>query len=198
MKNNVTVTVKEFSAPPVNMREVLRYSGGKDVENARECLKEAEDVLSYKVCYAVLDLSVENGETDFGFAKVKSLDLAKNLKECNGAVIFVATVGVGIDRLIARYGRLSPSRALFFQAIGSERAESLCDAFEDEIKKELAGEGVTFAPRFSPGYGDLSLEIQKEIFSLLDCSRRIGVSLGDSLLMTPSKSVSAIIGFGRK
>ena len=114
MKNNVTVTVKEFSAPPVNMREVLRYSGGKDVENARECLKEAEDVLSYKVCYAVLDLSVENGETDFGFAKVKSLDLAKNLKECSGAVIFVATVGVGIDRLIARGTFRHLRAALFF------------------------------------------------------------------------------------
>ena len=55
-----------------------------------------------------------------------------------------------------------------------------------------------FKPRFSPGYGDLSLEVQKEIFSLLDCPRKIGVSLGDSLLMTPSKSVTAIIGYGTK
>ena len=49
-------------------------------------------------------------------------------------------------------------------------------------------------PRFSPGYGDVPLEIQKDIVMLLDCAKRIGVSLNDSLLMSPSKSVTAFIG----
>ena len=84
------------------------------------------------------------------------------------------------------------------QALGSERVEALCDEFEKDIKKELGGEGVFFRPRFSPGYGDLPLEFQKDIFRLLECPRRIGISLGESLLMTPSKSVTAIIGFGDK
>ena len=52
------------------------------------------------------------------------------------------------------------------------------------------------SPGFSPGYGDLPLDLQREIFAALDCPKRIGVSLNESLLMSPSKSVSAIIGLG--
>ena len=48
--------------------------------------------------------------------------------------------------------------------------------------------------RFSPGYGDLPLDVQRPLFAALDVPRKIGVSLTDSLLMAPSKSVSAIIG----
>jgi len=64
---------------------------------------------------------------------------------------------------------------------------------EGEIRQELAsGEGLV--SRFSPGYGDLPLDYQRTLLSVLDTSRKIGVSLTDSLLMVPSKSVSAIVG----
>ena len=181
------------------MKEILRYAGSKEIEDTvTECLAEAEGSLSYKVCYATVNISINGEDIDMEFAKARSKDLAKNLSGCDKAIIFAATVGMGIDRLIAKYSRISPSRALCFQAIGSERVESLCDAFEEEIKKEVSDGERFFKPRFSPGYGDLSLEIQKEIFSLLDCPRKIGVSLGDSLLMTPSKSVTAIMGYRTK
>lgn len=51
-------------------------------------------------------------------------------------------------------------------------------------------------PRFSPGYGDLPLSAQREIFAVLDCGKRIGLMLNDSLLMSPSKSVTAFVGIG--
>ena len=47
---------------------------------------------------------------------------------------------------------------------------------------------------FSPGYGDLPLDTQKELVQVLDMHRKIGVSLTDSCLMVPSKSVTAILG----
>lgn len=191
--------IKEFCAPKVNMKEIIRYAGGKEIEStAVECLAEAEKILSYKVCYAVVNVLINGDNVDMEFTRVRSKDLSKNLRGCDKAIVFAATVGIGIDRLISKYSRVFPVRALCFQAIGSERVEALCDEFENEIKKEISDEETFSRPRFSPGYGDLSLDIQKEIFSLLDCSRKIGVSLGDSLLMTPSKSVTAIIGFGRK
>ena len=103
-----------------------------------------------------------------------------------------AGAGLEIDRLIRRYTSLSPAKALFFQAIGAERIESLCDAFCEELKKD----GLQLRPRFSPGYGDLPMELQKDIFRVLDCPRKIGLALNESLLMSPSKSVTAIIGIG--
>ena len=105
-------------------------------------------------------------------------------------MIFAATVGFEIDRLIMKYTRLSPSHALMLSALGAERIEALCVAFCEDIKKR---HGVC-RPRFSAGYGDLSIEVQREIFNLLTPQAKIGLTLTDSMLMSPTKSVTAFIG----
>ena len=74
------------------------------------------------------------------------------------------------------------------------RIESLADTFEKEQRNFKAAEKKFLRPRFSPGYGDFELGVQSDIFRVLDCPRRIGLSLNKSLLMSPSKSVTAIIG----
>ena len=81
-----------------------------------------------------------------------------------------------------------------FQAIGAERIESLCNVFCDELKQEKAKLCLATKPRFSSGYGDFPLNVQKEIFSVLDAQKKIGITLNESLLMSPSKSVTAIVG----
>ena len=118
--------------------------------------------------------------------------------DAGGRVVFGATVGLAIDRLIARYGHISPVKALFFQAIGAERIEAVCDLFCADIQREYAACGYQAGARFSPGYGDFPLSAQRDIFRVLDCSRKIGLSLNSSLLMSPSKSVTAIIGLSRE
>lgn len=196
------VYIKTYKAPEYREREILRYAGVRDgtaeIEALmRECISELGERLCFKVCYAEFEACVVGNDVDLGFCHVSSSALAKNLRDCDGIVLMGATVGLEIDRLIARYGTLSPSRALMMQAIGAERIESLCDRFCEEIKEEKRLLGKSVRPRFSPGYGDLSIELQRDIFRALDCPRRIGLSLNDSLLMSPSKSVTAIIGVGR-
>jgi cobalamin-dependent methionine synthase I len=71
--------------------------------------------------------------------------------------------------------------------------ENLMDNAENEIHKELA-EGESLTPRYSPGYGNFPLDAQRAILDLLDTPRKIGVSLTGTMLMVPSKSVSAVIG----
>ena len=107
-----------------------------------------------------------------------------------------ATVGLELDRLIARAQSGAPARALLLQAIGAERIEALADAVAADARADAARRGLAVRPRFSPGYGDLPLALQREIFAALDCPRRIGLTLGGSLLMTPTKSVTALIGAG--
>lgn len=191
-----TVLVKSFSQPPFCEKEILCYAGchAADVDTMEllhTCIEEAEGKLSYKVCYRELPISVQGAVCDFGVFSLTSEKLASNLKGCERVIVFAATIGVEIDRLIAKYGRLSPVKALLFQAIGAERIEALCDTFCEELAEER---GIGFKPRFSPGYGGLPLQTQKELFSVLDCTRQIGLSLTDSLLMTPSKSVTAFAG----
>ena len=154
-----------------------------------ECLAEVREMLQYKVCYAILTT-----ETD---SNIISLPCGQIASRNDKAIIFAATIGIGIDRLISKYSRLSPAKALCLQAIGAERVEALCNDFCEKMESEFQGKGESLRPRFSPGYGDLPLETQKMIFSLLDCPKRIGVTLGDTLLMSPSKSVTAFIGITR-
>lgn len=189
------IKVKVFKEPDIQVDEILRYAGMRKPnretkELLNSCINEVSGKLTYKVCYEKFDIQESECGVIFQFSELVSKDLKKNLSGCKSAIIFVATIGVEIDRLIAKYAVVSPSRALMFQAIGAERIESLCNVFNAFIKEKEKGT----RPRFSPGYGDFSLDFQKEIFSVLDCYRKIGVSLNNSLLMSPSKSVSAIIG----
>lgn len=194
-----TLLVKNYSEPPVNRKEILRYMGCKEPDSQvltlmEASLEEALPKMTYKVCFRRFDVNVNGDDIDLTFTKIHSPSLAKNLNGCGSAVLFAATVGIETDRLIAKYSRISPAKALCFQAIGAERIESLCDVFNGEIAGEAGAQGLFTRPRFSPGYGDLSLEVQKDFFRVLDCPRKIGLSLNESLLMSPSKSVTALIG----
>lgn len=190
-----------FPLPPENRREVLRYAGVKTETPElsallEEALSEATPVLTGRVCWTAFPLSREGNALDLGFVKTTSAALARNLSGCDRIVVFGATLGLALDRLIARYGQRSPAKALLLQALGAERIEGLCDVFCDRIRAEAANTGLRAAPRFSPGYGDFPLEVQRDIFRVLDCSRKIGLTLNESFLMSPSKSVTAIIGLG--
>lgn len=194
-----TVFVKEFTAPPINRHEILRYMGCRESSVETDALIDrslalCEEIFSYKICFAEYEIHIDHSLCDLGFAKIESLDLSKCLSNCEKIVIFGATVGLSIDRLILRYGKSEPSLSVCLQAIGAERIEALCDSFCHEIQKQCAAEGKRSRPRFSAGYGDLPIAFQREIFDILDCSRRIGLTLNDSFMMSPTKSVTAIIG----
>ncbi len=195
------INVKNYEAPFLNERECLRYAGTSPQTISAEekalfeaCLAELGNKLTYKVCWSRFSVKREGEILDLGFAKTASRGLIKNLEGCEEVILFATTIGLEIDRLIRKYTRLSPAKALFFQAIGAERIESLCDTFCEELKES----GLYLKPRFSPGYGDLPLDLQKDIFRVLDCPRKIGLTLNESLLMSPSKSVTAIIGISKE
>ena len=194
-----TVYKKNYSAPPIDRREALRYAGVRGMSADAEalldeCISEVENILSYKLCYAEYPLTRVEKSLDFGFTKVESEKLAAHLSECDRIIIMVATVGIGLDRLSARYAKTSPAKALILQGLGAERIEALADLF----CSELADGRLTLTSRFSAGYGDLSLEFQREIFRVLDCQRSIGLTLNDSLVMSPTKSITAIIGIKKE
>ena len=200
---NSFVYIKAFSAPPVSRREVLRYAGAAcESEEISalldECIAEVDGRISYKACYREFPICERDGVLDLGFCTTKSRALMKNLSGCSKMILFAATVGVEMDRLIARASAISPAKATVLQALGSERVEALCDALNDEIKSAAASRGYATRPRVSAGYGDIPLEMQRDIFRALDCTKKIGISLGESLLMSPSKSVTAIVGLQEK
>lgn len=190
---------KSFAAPPIDRREALRYAGVRgDVPEVtallEECIADASPHLSYKLCYAYYPLTRVKFSLDLGFARVESRGLAEHLEGCSQVIVIAATLGVAYDRFLAKAVKTSPTKALLLDGLGAERIEALCDLFceEERIRQEAMGSSLT--RRFSAGYGDLPLELQKSIFCALDCERSIGLTLNESMLMSPQKSVTAIIG----
>lgn len=194
-----SIFVKEYCAPPVDRREILRYMGvinATDNVNSlvESCLNEISPLLSYRVCALISEIRIIRETIKYSGMEIYSSSLASNLAGCDKAVIFSATIGIGIDRCISKYSRISPSRAYCIQAIGTERIECLCDVFNHEIKTKFGDTAL----RFSPGYGDLEISIQKDILRLLNSHKNIGLTVTESMMMSPSKSVTAFIGIKRK
>ncbi|MCD8309278.1 MAG: Vitamin B12 dependent methionine synthase activation subunit [Clostridia bacterium] len=172
----------------------LGYSGVKSLDGAEEVYAECEKmilpVLVPKACYRLFDISFCDEIIDLGFAKTNSHSLALNLKGCSKIALFAATVGAGVDRLIVKYNKLSPARAVILQAMGAAAIETWCDDLNSQITRTY---GAT-KPRFSCGYGDLPLAMQRDIFPALNVTKNLGITLTQGDLMIPSKSVTAIIG----
>lgn len=198
---SVTILTKTYTGLPVNRKEILRYSGcpvNSYMPIIDECLAELPEDMQMKLCYTVFDAKIDGENMNLGFTELSSKSLAVNLKGCEKICLFAATAGISIDRLIRKYTSTSPSKALIFQAIGAERIETVCNTFCAEFEEEMRKDGFTTRPRFSPGFGDFPLSYQKDIFAVLDCPRKIGATLNDSMLMSPSKSVTALIGIRRQ
>lgn len=136
-------------------------------------------------------------EIKFSDVSFNSLDLARNLKNCNKVYLMAATIGPQVDALIRRANVCDPPYAAVLQATGAMYIEKFVDYINDLIKKEVASAGgkvgAKTRPRYSPGFGDVPLDLQKVFFRLLPCAR-IGLSLMDTLIMAPEKSVTAFIG----
>ena len=187
--------VKTLSYAHLELRnsEIARYARC-NYDDVRTQIDEAAELIgdaaTYRVCCDVFPITRSDTFLDLGFVRTESKDLRKCLDQCCKVIVFAATAGVGIDRLIQKYAVISPSKAVFLHAAGSEAVEALCNRFCKDMEQQFG----PLRPRYSPGYGDVSLSMQKDIFSALSCSKNIGISLNDDLLMSPSKSVTAIIG----
>ncbi len=132
-------------------------------------------------------------ELSFADVTLQSQDLGRNLAGCSKVALLAATLGPQVDALIRRHSSLDPVYASILQATGAMFIEELVDLVNSEIKKIAAAQGLKTKPRYSPGYGDVPLDIQKDFFRLLPCTR-IGLTLMDTLIMAPEKSVTAFVG----
>ncbi len=179
--------------------DVARYlrMGGRNPEGALaeridELCDEAEKAVRPGRTFRrfpIEDRAVRSGEVCLPIAGT----LARHLNGCSSVYLACGTLGAGFDAFQRRVSVNSGADALIVQAIGAAMIEDWMDAVEEEIRLELSA-GESLRPRYSPGYGDFPLSSQRELLALLDSSRRAGISLTDSLLMVPSKSVSAVIG----
>lgn len=185
----------------LNFDEALRYMGcKKNMADARtiDMLREYEQLVILnsipRYCYKVFDIN----ETDSGIEisgtnlVLNGKDIKKHLKDCFGVVIMCATLSGKIDTIIRKAQLEDMSKAIVVNSLSSVAIEQVCDRAEEEIYTSLPHCYKTW--RYSPGYGDLPITLQKDILNVLDAPRKIGLCTDSSMMLTPIKSVTAVIG----
>ena len=185
--------------------EVLRYLGyrGRDSECETARLSAlAEELISIflentvpKSVFGIWDCRLKLQTVALDGMAVNSKDLAKHLTGCSRLALLAATLGSEADTLIRRYSVQDMEKAVVAQAVCTAMIEAYCDEIENGIVEKFNLNGLERTTRFSPGYGDFNIAHQKDIINLLNCGKRISLTLTNGSMLAPSKSVTAVIGF---
>ena len=198
MENSFVYFLSETEESAVcDRKQAFRFMGCRD-----DSVNEELDRL-YDECVALVKKQADlralwrkselrfsrDDEVEFDFGKIRSASLFKNLYGCREAYVFVATAGIGIDRLLLRYRRTDPAKAMVLSAVGSSVIECWCDRVNEYLSA-----GIRTRPRFSPGYGGVELEHQRAVLDFVEAEKRLGITLNDSYFMVPVKSVTAFVG----
>ena len=182
----------------LNRNEVLLYlgchGGGIDpalAEDIGRCEALLMKTARPRVVWRRFPLDADGAPVGTDFRPAGD-DVKRLLRGCTAMIVFAATLGAEAERLIRRAQAVDMADAVILDACGSAAVENVCDNLCADL---AAAEAPLFlTDRFSPGYGDLPFSQQPDFCRLLDVERRIGVTLTDSGLMLPQKSVTALLG----
>ncbi len=185
----------------VDRREALRYLGFKNEEpdaQTQSILNACIPALTQAACFthALLRLPITmEGETvSVSGLCIHSRSLLRHLEGCKEGILFAASLGAGVDRLMQAYLKTDMPFAVVLQACAAALLESHCDAVQERLAQELLLNGLYLRPRFSPGYGDFDLRHQPDLLRVLDAPKRIGLCCTEGDMLAPTKSITALIG----
>jgi len=179
-------------------KEVLRYLGyqgseaNEQVLNEIKCLtNELKENINPKNIYNIYDCTVNSPDVKIGNMTINSSSLAEHLDGCSKVILMAVTLGVEADTIIRKYNVQNMQKALITGVICSVMVENYCNLSE----KEAVNQSALFpVKRYSPGYGNFAITYQKDILRQLDCSKHIGLTMTNGYMLTPVKSVTAVIG----
>ena len=149
----------------------------KAIDEVKSVARPVFTVKYYKIDDCPIDLNFDSLKTIFD-------------KGGSDSVAFlVSTLGSAVDRRIDRLKDSDPAKMVLFDAASNAYIEEVTN----EYQKRLGLKSQTF--RFAPGYGDVPLSLQKQIFDNIPETSRMGLTLDGGCLMHPFKSMTGIIGF---
>ena len=180
--------------------EVLRYLGcppsqadQATLSLVRDCARETLSLIRPRWTYRQEALRPEpDGVLLSCGLLLPGEDIKRHLQGCGRAILFAVTLSAGVDTAIRRAESRDMGRALGLDCCATAAVEQVCDQVEERLK--AAFPKAFFTGRYSPGYGDLPLALQDPLLELLDAPRRIGLCVNDCHILTPRKSVTAIVG----
>lgn len=183
----------------INPNEVLLYlgyTGGElpdDLEQSiADCASALFQAARPRLTYHIFPL--QNGTLQGVDFPLEGQDIQTHLDDCTHAVLLAATLGPDVETLLMRTQVTDMAKALILDSCASTAIENVCDNFEADLRRQYAEEGRYLTDRFSPGYGDMPISQQRGFCELLDTRRRIGLTVSQSGILIPRKSVTAVMG----
>lgn len=181
------------------LEDALRYMGaagatGECRAQVAQVLEEAQEKFPPRYVYKISTVERRSGGICLsGIPLQLPGRLAEGmLGQCHHAAVLICTLGLRFEQQVRMYQARSMTKAVMLDACGSALVEAGCDKAEQELRESFPGAYTT--ERFSPGYGDLPLSLQPIICAALDSQRRLGVYVSDTCMLTPQKSVTALVG----
>lgn len=205
----MALKVEKYQVTSVDRAEVLRYMGysGQPMTDeldvridgvVERCLGIAQPMASWDVFDVAGREPLEDGRPAVQLAgtslQLIGESMEKHMAGAVAAAVMAVTAGMGVERELRRLSLTDSVEQVIFDAAGTTAAERAADACEASVVAWARRRGLYTNFRFSPGYGDMPLETQPVLLATVDAQRRLGIALSKSLLMTPTKSVTAIIG----
>ncbi len=184
---HISDALRYMKVPPtVRDEELLR--------TVREAFVNLEGCISPRCVWGRFGIAHFDGGIELEGAEIHSKNIARLTENSDECILLAATLGHEVDRQIALAQRKNMLSGVALDACAGVRVDAYIDGYVlNEIVPNLR-EGESLTHRFSPGYGDLSMSVTEEIIAVLNATKRIGLSVTRSLMMTPMKSVTAIIG----
>jgi len=191
-----------YNAPilKIDAAETRRYAGMRntadfDDEMIEDICESARLLLEVKGIWKVYDYDCEKNlilsEPVF---KIHGNSIEKHLQGCEKVICMAVTVGEKIEQEVTReFKNGGYVASMIMDAAATAAVEQAADATEKVIAQEIAKEGYKKIWRYSPGYGDWSLNEQKAFFQITD-AKEIGMRLSPMLMLMPRKSITAVIG----
>ena len=183
--------------------EALRYMGYRGQDLPEELKEEIETVLQ-EACQVArprktaarfaLERLPEGIRLSGTSLVLTGKDIKRHLEGARECIALALTLGTEAERRILYYEKTDLARAVLLDASCSALVEAELDDYEAQIVGQAEAEGLATNWRFSPGYGDLPLELQRPLAEVLQLTKRIGVTVSENCLMFPRKSVTAFIG----
>ncbi len=200
---------EKYEVTSVDRMEVLRYLGYSGQPMTDELDARVDGVVARCLeiarpagVWRIFDVAGRRPLADGRFAvqlEETSLELiGDSMREhMEGAVsvaVMAVTAGMTVERELRRLSLTDTVEQCIFDAAGTTVVERAADACEASIVAAAHAAGLYTNFRFSPGYGDMPLDTQPVLLATIDAQRKLGITLSKSLLMTPTKSVTAVVG----
>lgn len=188
-----------ITLPSVDRQQAFRYMGmhGEPDANlqalADKCEKHLLSAISPRYLHRIcpIQFTPEGIRCEGSTLLLTGKDIADHLAGCDRIILFAATLSAGADTAIRKASAEDVLAGMMTDAMASALTEQLCDMAEREILETITAYSTW---RFSPGYGDLPLDIQSDFLRTVNAEKRLGISVSDGGMLMPTKSVTAVIG----